>query len=156
MELLHLVLREYFQRVLPPSSNLALHEMMVRFGGRSKHTYWMPKKPITEGYSILALCWTGYTWNLLYSSCISGIQVLEQAPYHGSIHLTPTLIEIHQTVQSLPPYPTHQFNIFIDNYFTNINLFQVLRQLGIDTCGTAQQNQNAFPPDLHNSFPGLS
>ena len=61
LEPLHSILQECFQKLLKPSSNLAVDEMMVRFGGRSKHTYRMPNGPITQGYRIFALCWKGYT-----------------------------------------------------------------------------------------------
>ncbi|PWW73646.1 hypothetical protein C7212DRAFT_216708 [Tuber magnatum] len=116
----------------------------------------MPSNPISECYRILALCWEGYTWNWLYTSRVSGIQLpnASEYPSHSSIHVTPTSIAIYQITQSLP-YHTNQFNIYMDNYFTNIPLFQVLRELGIGACGTARENKNAFPPEFHNSFPGL-
>ena len=152
VEPLHTLLRERFQKALRPGSNLAIDEMMVRFSGRSKHTYRMPNKPISEGYRILALCWQGYTINWFYTSRATGIA--EQIQYTGPIHLTPTSAAIYQLLQVLP-YQTCQFNIFMDNFFSNISLFQVLRSLNIGACGTARQNKNAFPPDLHNSYPGL-
>ena len=154
LEPLNSILQKRFQKALKPGSNLALDEMMVRFGGRSKHTYRMPNKPITQGYRILALCWKGYTWNWLNTSRAAGIQIPDRQPYCGPIHLTPTSIAVYQLVKALP-YCVHQFNIYMDNYFSNIALFQVLRTLGIRACGTARQNKNAFPPDIHNSFPGL-
>ena len=152
VEPLHSLLRQRFQTALKPGSNLSLDKMMVRFSGRSKHTYRMPNKPISEGYRILALCWQGYTINWFYTSRATGIA--EQVPYTGPIHLTPTSSAIYQLLQVLP-YQSHQFNIFMDNYFTNIALFQVLHGLNIGACGTARQNKNAFPPDLHNAYPGL-
>jgi len=154
LEPLHSILKERFQRALKPGSDLAVDEMMVRFGGRSKHTYRMPNKPITQGYRIFALCWKGYTWNWLYTSRAAGIQIPDQQHYHGSTHLTPTSIAIHDLITSLP-YHTHQFNVYMDNYFSNIALFQVLRELRIGACGTARQNKNAFLSDIHNDFPGL-
>ncbi|RPB03833.1 hypothetical protein L873DRAFT_1569662, partial [Choiromyces venosus 120613-1] len=42
------------------------------------------------------------------------------------------------------------FNVYMDNYFTNVSLSQVLHNISISTCGTAWQNRNAFPPELHN------
>ena len=114
----------------------------------------MPNKPITQGYRILALCWKCYTWNWLYSSHAAGIQIPEWQLYCGPIHLTPTSIAVYQLVKALP-YCVHQFNIYMDNYFSNIALFQVLRTLGIGACSTTRQNKNVFPPKIHNSFSGL-
>ncbi|PWW72794.1 hypothetical protein C7212DRAFT_223286, partial [Tuber magnatum] len=133
-------------------SNLSLDEMMVRFSGCSKHTYHMPNKPISEGYRILALYWQGYTINWFSTS--RSTSIAEQVLYTEPIHLTPTLSAIYQLLQVLP-YQNHQLNIFMDNYFTNIALFQVLHGLNIGGCRTACQNKNAFPPDLHNAYPGL-
>jgi len=103
IEPLHSILQPRFQRALMPGSNISLDEMMVRFGGRSKHTYRMPSKPISEGYRILALFWEGYTWNWLYTSRVSGIQLPNASEHssHSSIHLTPTSIAIYQIAQSL-------------------------------------------------------
>jgi hypothetical protein len=38
------------------------------------------------------------------------------------------------------PYTAYEFNIFIDNLFTNLELFSQLRKLGIRACGTARNN----------------
>ena len=89
---------------------------------------------MSERYKILALCWQGYTINWSYTSRVSGIA--KQVPYMGSIHLTPPSMAIYQLLQVLS-YQSHQSNIFINNYFTNITLFQVMRQLSIGACGTA-------------------
>src|SRR5207244_2605901 len=40
------------------------------------------------------------------------------------------------------------FNVFMDNYFSNIPLFKALRQIGIGACGTARINSSRFPPEL--------
>lgn len=49
-------LREKFQKLLIPASDVSIDEMMVRFAGRSFHTIPIPGKPIPLGYKILALC----------------------------------------------------------------------------------------------------
>jgi hypothetical protein len=38
------------------------------------------------------------------------------------------------------PYTSYEFNIFMDNLFTNLKLFSQLRGLGIGACGTARNN----------------
>ena len=114
----------------------------------------MPNKPITQGYRIFALCSKGYTWNWHYTARVAGIQIPDQQYYDGSAHLTPTSMAIYDLVKILP-YRTYQFNVYMDNCFSNIALLQVLRKLGIGACGTAHQNKNAFSLDIHNNFPGL-
>lgn len=44
-----------------PSSNVVIDEMIVRFCGRSAHTFRIKNKPTPEGYKIIALCDAGYT-----------------------------------------------------------------------------------------------
>lgn len=134
VEPLHSLLQQRFQSALKPGPDVSVDEMMVRFGGRSKHTYRMPNKPISEGYRILALCWEGYTWNWLYTSRVSGIAV--QKVYDGLVHLTPTSAAICEMIKTLP-HTSNQFNVYMDNYFTNVPLFQVLRSEDIGACGTA-------------------
>ena len=46
--------------------------------------------------------------------------------YHVVLVLAKTLL-----------FTSYEFNIFIDNLFTNLKLFGQLRQLGIGACGTA-------------------
>ena len=40
------------------------------------------------------------------------------------------------------------FNIFMDNYFSSINLFAYLRSQGFGTCGTVRTNSTKFPSIL--------
>ena len=134
MEPLHSLLQQRFQSALKPGPDLSVDEMMVRFGVLSKHIYCMPNKPISERYCILAVSWEGYTWNWLYTSRVSGIAV--HKVYDGLVLLTPTSAAICEMIKTLP-YTSNQFNVYMDNYFTNVLLFQVLRSQGIGACGTA-------------------
>jgi len=53
------------------------------------------------------------------------------------------------------PYTSNQFNVYMENYFTNVLLFHVLRSQGIGTRGTAQKSKNAFLPELNNDYANL-
>ncbi|CAG8799588.1 912_t:CDS:2, partial [Cetraspora pellucida] len=52
------------------SSNVSINEMMIRFSGRSVHIVQIKNKPIPEGYKVLSLCESGYTYTFLPTSCI--------------------------------------------------------------------------------------
>lgn len=121
---------------------MAYDEMMVRFEGRGKHTYRMPNKPITEGYKIFALCDYGYTWNWLLTSRICGIAELNS--YNG---LTSTASGVYQLSVSLP-YQHRQYNIYMDNLFSSIPLFSMLRDIGISACSTTRTGEKKFPKTL--------
>jgi hypothetical protein len=54
-------------------------------------------------------------------------------------YLAPTHHVVLVLAKTLP-YTAYEFNIFIDNLFTNLKLFSQLRKLGIGACGTARNN----------------
>lgn len=133
-------LRVASMRYLVPPTELSIDEMMVRFTGRSLHTIKIKNKPIKQGYKLFALCWRGFTWFFLYSSRTTKIGEVKKLPEHSLtssavIHLAKTL-----------PYSTYRFDLYMDNYFTNIPLFSYLRNtLGIGACGTTRQGSKKFP-----------
>src|SRR5262249_24828471 len=61
-------IRQVSQTTYQVGSNCSIDEAMVRFTGRSKHTYKMPNKPISEGYKIWVLANGGYIWDFRFHS----------------------------------------------------------------------------------------
>ena len=57
VESLNSMIRSRCQQFYFPASNVTVDEMMIRFGGRSHHTYRMPSKPITESCNRLSGRW---------------------------------------------------------------------------------------------------
>jgi hypothetical protein len=111
-----------------PGLNLSIDEMMVRFFGRSKHTFKVPNKPIKEGYKIFALCEAGYTYYFIWSSKSESYGELIKLP-----DLSPTESMVYQLAQKLPkdiPYI-----IYMDNLFTRVPLLRKLRAINIGACG---------------------
>ena len=45
-----------------PGSRVAINEIMIRFFGRSVHTFKMPNKPIKEGYKMYGMAKRGYVY----------------------------------------------------------------------------------------------
>ena len=140
------MLQSRSQKYYLPASNVTVDEMMIRFGGRSHHTYRMPSKPITEGYKVFALCDIGYTYSWIFASRSNSINGLILQS-----DLTPTGSTVFQLACSLPYSSGLHFNIYMDNYFPSQALLVKLRELGIGACGTARVNSSAFPPELHDS-----
>jgi hypothetical protein len=102
----------------------------------------MKNKPIQEGYKILAICQAGYTHSFLYTSRIKSIIGIERIA-----GLTMTSSAVVHLAQSLP-YSARSFNVYMDNYFSNIPLFTYLRHLQIGACGTVHVNSTGFPKRL--------
>ena len=129
-----------------PSSDVAIDEMMVKCEGRSAHTLMMKNKPIDQGYKLFALADHGYTYTWVYHSRKDG-SALASAAYESNDseevspkrHLCATSRTCLHLALSLP-YKMHQFNIYFDNYFTNISLYATLREYGIGACGTTRTN----------------
>jgi len=123
-------------------------EMMVRFVGRSVHTVRMPNKPIPEGFKVLALCEHGYTFSFIYTSRVDQFSTLQhdlpnlEDEYHLS--LSPTSRAVFFLATQLP-YQQYSFLLFCDNYFSNIPLFQALRNRQIAACGTVRPNSAEYP-----------
>lgn len=114
--------------------------MIVRFFGRSKHTFKASNKPIKEGYKIFALCEAGYTYNFMWSSKTDSYGELVRMP-----DLSPTESMVYQLVQTLPKDVPHI--IYMDNYFTRVPLLRKLRTLNIEACRTTRCHPE-FPPFL--------
>src|SRR2546421_1316880 len=64
------LLRANFRRYISPASCVAVDEMMVKCTGRTKHTVKIERKPIKQGYKVLALCVQGYLWDFFFWSRI--------------------------------------------------------------------------------------
>jgi len=115
--------------------------MIARFSGRSTHTYRIKNKPTLEGYKILSLCDFGYTYAFIFLSRIHNHPDIQNIP-----GLNKTSCEVWHLVNQLPSNKI--FNIYMDNFFSNINLFKFLRDRNIGACGTTHVNSTKFPKSL--------
>ena len=106
---------------------------MVRFYGQSSDTCKMPNKPIKQGYKIFALASNGYVWHFQLSSRQHGIGELQKVD-----ELTPTGSMVLQMARLLPKFPNSHYVIYMDNYFTSIPLFSMLRKENIGAVGTTR------------------
>ncbi|CAG8836381.1 19831_t:CDS:1, partial [Cetraspora pellucida] len=97
--------------------------------------------PIPEGFKILSLCDAGYTYTFLSTSHIFTNDVKKI----NSINQTGCLV-LHLTEQL--PYQQYSYNIYIDNYFSSVPLYQYLWQIGIGACGTVRKTASGFPKKL--------
>jgi hypothetical protein len=90
----------------------------------------------------LALCDYGYTWTFLPTSRINTNKEVKKI---DQINGTGCLV-LHLVEQL--PFKLKAFNIFMDNYFSSIPLFQHLRLMRIGACGTCRTNSAKFPKVL--------
>jgi hypothetical protein len=114
--------------------------MIIRCFGRSKHTFKIPHKPITQGYRIFSLCEAGYTYSFMWSSRSDSYSELIRLP-----DLSPTESMVYQLAQRLPSGKAYV--IYMDNYFTRVPLLLKLRAINIGACGTTRKHPE-FPSFL--------
>ena len=100
----------------------------------------MPNKPIKQGYKIFALADNGYVWHFQLSSRQHGI-----AELHKVDELTPTGFMVLQMTHLLPKFPNAHYVLYLDNYFTSIPLFSILRKENIGAAGTTRSTGIDFP-----------
>ena len=62
---------------------------------------------------------------------------------------------VHYLITQLP-YHRLSYNVYMDNYFSNVPLFQNLRQIGIGACGTVRAPLRLGPLGAHYRSPGNS
>jgi hypothetical protein len=99
----------------------------------------MPKKPIKQGYKIYRLVDHGYIYNWLWSSREKGYQDTFNHP-----DLTPTGCLVRHLALSLP---RRSLTVYLDNYFTTVQLFSELRACGFGAVGITR-TYAGFPKDL--------
>lgn len=140
MEPLLSTFRAASQRHYIPRTEVAIDEIMVRFYGRSSDTCKMPNKPIKQGYKIFALADNGYVWHFQLSSRRHGIAELVK-----DTELTSTGSMVLQMARLLPKINESYFVLYLDNYFTSIPLFSMLRAENIGAVGTTRPSGTEFP-----------
>ncbi|CAG8525093.1 10017_t:CDS:2 [Acaulospora morrowiae] len=134
-------IRDVSKQLYTPSSNVSVDEMIVRFSGRSVYMVRIKNKPTPKSFKILSLCKSGYIYIFLPILHISSSGV----PKVNGLNQVGCLV--YHLVMQLPYYQS-SFNVYMDNYFSNVPLFQNLRQLGIGTCGTVCKTALGFLKEL--------
>jgi hypothetical protein len=123
-----------------PSSNVAIDESMVRCFGRSSHTYKAPNKPISQGFKLYILTDHGYIYHFYPASHTQGV-IKVGKPSEG---LTKTGQMVYKLVQTLPGREDQIYHVYLDNFFTSVPLFKLLRDIQIGACGTTRPHKE-FP-----------
>ena len=89
-----------------------------------------------------ALCERGYLSNFVFISKLHGADGFRKHP-----ELSSTGSMVLQFNQRLPK-AAGPYTMYIDNLFTSVFLFRLLRQNGIRACGTTRASRSLFPPML--------
>lgn len=127
-----------------PGPNTCIDEMLIPFRGRCKFLIYMPNKPAKYGIKVLVLsdAQTYYTYNAyIYTGKGSDGEGLSPAEKNLGV---PT-----QSVLRLSkPIENSNRNITADNWFSSIQLMQLLKAKKLTYLGTLKKNKREIPPEF--------
>ena len=135
-------IHEKFKRYIELRTEVSIDEMMVRYTGRTQHTTKVKNKPIPQGYKVFALCCEGYLYDWIYWSTTA--KMGDVAPVPGFCDTSSIVIRLAESL----PYNRYPFIIFMDNFFSSVDLFARLRRMGIDACGTTRHTRRDVPAEF--------
>ncbi|EED12082.1 O-methyltransferase, putative [Talaromyces stipitatus ATCC 10500] len=134
-----------------PSANISIDEAIVRSHGRSSHTFKLPNKSISQGFKIFVLADHGYVYYFYPASRTQGVIEVGKVT-----SLTKTGQMVYELIQTLPR-DSYNYNVYLDNYFTSIDLFKMLRDIQVGACGTTRAiSAGKDFPDLLKKLKDLS
>ena len=128
------------QQYLKSESHVSVNEQLILFKERSKHAMNMISKAAEYDFKIYSLCVENYLYSFHFTSKTSKISGLKQVK-----NMTDSSSVIIQLAKTLPI--SCQYVIYMNNFFTNLKLFEHLKELRIGACGTAK-NGSGFPKEL--------
>ena len=136
----YLHIRKISREVLTPGREVSVDEQLILFKGRSAHTMQIGSKEAGIGFKIYSLCAENYLWDFVFTSPIHGISESTKVP-----GLTDTGSVVYNLCKQLPG-GRNRYIVYTDNFFTNIDLFTALRDIGIGRIGTTKAG--SFPVEL--------
>ncbi|RPA83688.1 hypothetical protein BJ508DRAFT_324399 [Ascobolus immersus RN42] len=144
-------LREKFHKRFNLGTAGSVDESMAMCTGRTFHTVHIDRKPITDGYKIITLAFSGYVWDFIWWS---GSGSGDAGPsdwnefyqtHHGITSRSALAV---LTLCHTLPLELLQFVIFMDNFYTSIKLFALMHDhLKIGACGTVRYG-NSIPKEI--------
>ncbi|KAJ8389957.1 hypothetical protein AAFF_G00112420 [Aldrovandia affinis] len=108
---------------------------MVKFKGRLAFRQYLPLKPTKWGVKVwvMAESSTGY---------ITNFQV-----YTGREGMGEKGLAHHVIMDLATPYYGSHLSIFMDNFYSGVELFEEMKGHGLDACGTVRANRKGLPKD---------
>ena len=122
-------LQTEFLRNYNPTQEIVVDELMIKCKGRAKGRVVMPKKPVKRGFKM---------WSLSCSCCgyLCNFQL-----YAGKCTAKPEKGLAKRVVLDLvEPFEGINHVLYLDNYFTSVDLTVALRKKHIYTVGTVKSD----------------
>ncbi|XP_057314098.1 piggyBac transposable element-derived protein 4-like isoform X1 [Hydractinia symbiolongicarpus] len=127
-------LSKTFSDMYHPGQNLSIDEQMIGMKSRVGFIQYMPKKPKKFGVKVWACCEAESSFCLKF-------QIYTGASDTGAEHGLS-----HRVVFDLMEnYLDRNYHLFIDNFYTSLNLIKSLKDRQTYACGTIRTNRGEFP-----------
>lgn len=130
------------KRMYSPGQNLTIDEQLVPFRGRCSFKQYIPSKPDKYGLKIFWIC------------DAKTFYPLNAVPYLGrerSGSSRQTNIGQNIVIELSQPYFNSNRTVTFDNFFTNYELAQYLKNNGMNCVGTVRKNKKFIPTEFLQS-----
>jgi hypothetical protein len=134
-------LRNDMMRLWTPTTHLAIDEAIQRFLGRAKETVNIPSKPTPEGFKIWVLANCGYILAWLFHARGTGPVLLDDY-WTRSRGFPPTQAVVFELLLQEGIQQDCRHIVWLDNLFTSVRLFALLRDSGFGAAGTVRTTKS--------------
>ncbi|KAL8614015.1 hypothetical protein ACOMHN_023250 [Nucella lapillus] len=133
--------KQQFSKHYKPHQNIAVDEAMVKFTGRCSFLQYVPAKPCKWGIKVWAL-----------ADCES-FYLVDFDIYTGKECVAAPTVPLGTRVvrKLVSPYFKKYHHVYLDNYFTSVDLMEVLLRKKTYACGTVRLNRRGLPDRLKHT-----
>jgi hypothetical protein len=132
-----IALKDKFSNCTNPTKNLCIDESLMLWKGRLAFKQYIPSKRNRFGVKLFEIvdCQTRVVLDfIIYTGSTTNIEVIPGIGISGSI-----------VMELMKPYLHKGHNLFVDNWYTSPNLFDLLHRFQTGACGTVRQNRGGLP-----------
>uniref|UniRef100_A0A1B6HG03 Uncharacterized protein n=1 Tax=Homalodisca liturata TaxID=320908 RepID=A0A1B6HG03_9HEMI len=131
------IINGMFFNLKEAEQDLVIDETMIPFRGRLLFRQYIPGKAHKYGIKIFKLCdKTGYTY---------GIKVYMGK---GTVAATDNSVATSVVMELMANHLNSGHNLYVDNYYTSVQLANSLLSRQTHLCGTLRRNRKGIPKDL--------
>lgn len=126
-----------FRSCINPYQNLCIDESLMPWKGRLVFKQYLPKKRHRFGVKIFVICdcTTGIVLGfIIYIGSETEIEDWKDLGISGSVVMT-----------MMNSYMDKGHNLYVDNWYTGVKLFEELHKRDTGACGTIKNNRSGFP-----------
>ncbi|CAF1534693.1 unnamed protein product [Adineta ricciae] len=132
-----MALKSKFSSSVNPGQNLCIDESLMLWKGRLAFKQYIPSKRNRFGMKFFEIvdCQTRLVLDfIIYTGSTTDIGIIPAVGISGSV-----------VMNLMKPYLYKGHNLFVDNWYTSPNLFDLLHRSKTGACGTVRSNRRGLP-----------